>query len=396
MNYDILDIRKKVEITMNNQNKHNDLNISGLNQVIKLSKKILNLIYIVMIFGVIFLITLLIKEWGILEFILTILRIATPFFIGFIIAWLFNPFVKYLESRGWRRGVASLTIYLVFIVLIFTFVSFLIPTIYNQLNDLIASLSSIYGSVREWITSILNNFNSNNMYDVAQIESNIFKAIEEFFSSVTNNLPSLFLTTIASLFSGIGTIAISLVVGIYLLFDFDNASYHLLKYIPSPYKEEINTLLTDIGTELRKCVKGTLLIAFAVFVLDSIGFAIAGLKAPLLFGVLCGITDLIPYIGPYIGGAAAVIVGYSQGPLIGTAVLIIATLVQLLENYVLQPVVMSKTMQLHPVTIIIGLLIFGHFFGIVGMILATPVMSLVKVVYRFFAKKYGWFNVDTE
>ena len=396
MNYDILDIRKKVEIAMNNQNKHNDLNISGLNQVIKLSKKILNLIYIVMIFGVIFLITLLIKEWGILEFILTILRIATPFFIGFIIAWLFNPFVKYLESRGWRRGVASLTIYLVFIVLIFTFVSFLIPTIYNQLNDLIASLSSIYGSVREWITSILNNFNSNNMYDVAQIESNIFKAIEEFFSSVTNNLPSLFLTTIASLFSGIGTIAISLVVGIYLLFDFDNASYHLLKYIPSPYKEEINTLLTDIGTELRKCVKGTLLIAFAVFVLDSIGFAIAGLKAPLLFGVLCGITDLIPYIGPYIGGAAAVIVGYSQGPLIGTAVLIIATLVQLLENYVLQPVVMSKTMQLHPVTIIIGLLIFGHFFGIVGMILATPVMSLVKVVYRFFAKKYGWFNVDTE
>ncbi len=396
MNYDILDIRKKVEIAMNNQNKHNDLNISGLNQVIKLSKKILNLIYIVMIFGVIFLITLLIKEWGILEFILTILRIATPFFIGFIIAWLFNPFVKYLESRGWRRGVASLTIYLVFIVLMFTFVSFLIPTIYNQLNDLIASLSSIYGSVREWITSILNNFNSNNMYDVAQIESNIFKAIEEFFSSVTNNLPSLFLTTIASLFSGIGTIAISLVVGIYLLFDFDNASYHLLKYIPSPYKEEINTLLTDIGTELRKCVKGTLLIAFAVFVLDSIGFAIAGLKAPLLFGVLCGITDLIPYIGPYIGGAAAVIVGYSQGPLIGTAVLIIATLVQLLENYVLQPVVMSKTMQLHPVTIIIGLLIFGHFFGIVGMILATPVMSLVKVVYRFFAKKYGWFNVDTE
>ena len=381
---------------MNNQNKHNDLNISGLNQVIKLSKKILNLIYIVMIFGVIFLITLLIKEWGILEFILTILRIATPFFIGFIIAWLFNPFVKYLESRGWRRGVASLTIYLVFIVLIFTFVSFLIPTIYNQLNDLIASLSSIYGSVREWITSILNNFNSNNMYDVAQIESNIFKAIEEFFSSVTNNLPSLFLTTIASLFSGIGTIAISLVVGIYLLFDFDNASYHLLKYIPSPYKEEINTLLTDIGTELRKCVKGTLLIAFAVFVLDSIGFAIAGLKAPLLFGVLCGITDLIPYIGTHIGGAAAVIVGYSQGPLIGTAVLIIATLVQLLENYVLQPVVMSKTMQLHPVTIIIGLLIFGHFFGIVGMILATPVMSLVKVVYRFFAKKYGWFNVDTE
>ena len=380
---------------MSNSNKsNNNLNITGLNQVIKLSKKILNLVYIIMIFGVIFLITLLIKEWGILQFLLTILRIATPFFIGFVIAWLFNPLVCYLETRGWRRGVASATVYLIFIGLIFTFFSFLIPTVYNQLNDLIASLSSIYSSVREWISNILNNFNSNNMYDVAQIENNIFKSIENFFTNITNNLPSLFLSTVASLFSGIGTIVISLVVGIYLLVDFDNVSSHFTKYIPSPEKEEINYLLTDIGVELRKCVKGTLSIAFAVFIFDSIGFAIAGLKAPLLFGLLCGITDLIPYIGPYIGGAAAVIVGYSQSPLLGTAVLIIATLVQLLENYVLQPVVMSKTVELHPVTIIIGLLIFGHFFGIIGMILATPIMSLVKVVYRFFAKKYNWFNTD--
>ena len=67
---------------------------------------------------------------------------------------------------------------------------------------------------------------------------------------------------------------------------------------------------------------------------------------------------------------------------------------QLIENYVLQPVVMSKTMQLHPVTIIIGLLIFGHFFGIAGMILATPILSLFKVLYRFLANKYDWFNKD--
>jgi predicted PurR-regulated permease PerM len=129
-----------------------------------------------------------------------------------------------------------------------------------------------------------------------------------------------------------------------------------------------------------------------VLVCDTIGFTIVGLEAPLLFGVFCGLTDLIPYIGPYIGGAAAVVVGFSQGPVIGISVLIICIIVQLVENYILQPVVMSKAMQLHPVTIIVGLLIFGHFFGIIGMIIATPCIALLKVIYRFIVNKYDLFQ----
>lgn len=73
-------------------------------------------------------------------------------------------------------------------------------------------------------------------------------------------------------------------------------------------------------------------------------------------------------------------------------VILIVFVVQMIENMVLQPMVMSKTMKLHPVTIIIGLLIFGYFFGIIGMILATPCMALIKVLYRFFALKFNWFE----
>ena len=179
-----------------------------------------------------------------------------------------------------------------------------------------------------------------------------------------------------------------------MLFDFNNINDYLMKFIPKKYKNDVSTLITEMGQEVRKCVNGTLLVAFMVFVGDSIGFIAVGLKAPILFGLLCGITDLIPYIGPYIGGIAAVIVGFSQGTFIGIVTTIIVIIVQLLENYVLQPIVMSKTMKLHPVTIMLGLLIFGYFFGIVGMILATPTIALCKVVYRFFAKKYNWFNSE--
>lgn len=370
------------------------INYKKVNEVVSLTSKILNLVYIAMIIGIIFIATLLIKEWGILKFVMTILKVATPFFIGFVIAWLFNPLVVKLENRGWNRAVASMVIFLVFILIIFAFFSMLIPTIYTQLNDLIASLPGIFNSLKNWITNFLNNFNSSDMVDVASIEANIFKSMEDLGTNITTNLPSMIMNIVGVVFSGLGTMAISLVVGLYLLFDFNNASDHLLKYIPKTHKYEIETLINQIGEELRKCVRGTLTIACMVFVCDSLGFALAGLKAPILFGLLCGITDLIPYIGPYIGGAAAVIVGFSQNPMTGIIVLSVAVIVQLIENYVLQPVVMSKTVELHPVTIIIGLLIFGHFFGIIGMILAMPIMSLIKVVYRFFATKYDWFNSD--
>lgn len=376
------------------EKKNGKINVRDVNEVVGLSKKILHLVYIMMIVGIIFLATLIIKEWGILNLILTLLKVANPFFIGFVLAWLFNPIVVKLENRGWKRGIACVTVYLAFIIILFAFFGMLIPTLYNQLNDLVAALPNIFNQVKLWITNFLDKFNSSEMFNVAEIESNIFKTMENLGGGIANDLPSTIVSIAGSLVSGLGTIGVSLVVGIYLLFDFNDVTDHLLKYIPKNHKEETKNLVDNIANELRKCVNGTLLVAFMVFVCDSIGFAFAGLKSPILFGLLCGITDLIPYIGPYIGGAAAVIVGFSQNPIIGIITLIVVTVVQLVENYVLQPVVMSKTMQLHPVTIIIGLLVFGHFFGIVGMILATPILSLFKVLYRFLANKYDWFNKD--
>ena len=259
------------------------------------------------------------------------------------------------------------------------------------LNELIVSIPSIITQIEDFIRNVLSNIDGIN---VEVVQANIFATIESVIANITTNLPEFILNSVGNLFSGIGTVLIALVIGIYMLFDFNNINDYLMKFIPKKNKNEVSSLITDMGLEVRKCVNGTLLVAFMVFVGDSIGFLAIGLKAPILFGLLCGITDLIPYIGPYIGGIAAVIVGFSQGTVIGILTTIIVVVIQLVENYVLQPIVMSKTMKLHPVTIMLGLLIFGYFFGIVGMILATPTIALCKVIYRFFAKKYNWFNSE--
>ena len=365
-----------------------DIDKQSVNEVLTLSKKLLKLIYVIMIVGIIFLVTLLVKEWGILTFILTVLQVATPFFIGFVIAWLFNPIVMKLEKKGIKRGLASIIVYLVFISLLILFFYMLVPTIYTQLNDLIASFPSILAQLQRFFSNINVNIDG---IDMVSIQNNMMESATNMINNVTTNLPSLILNSVSSILSGIGTLMISLVIGLYMLFDFNNIDSYLIKLIPDKYEDDVKDLIYQIGTEVRKYVNGTLLVALMVFIGDSLGFAILGLKAPLLFGLLCGITDLIPFIGPYIGGIAAVIVGFSQSTLIGIIAIIIVVVVQLIENYILQPVVMSKTMRLHPVTIIIGLLIFGHFFGIVGMVLATPCIALCKVVYKFIAKKYKLF-----
>ncbi|MDE5539129.1 MAG: AI-2E family transporter, partial [Bacilli bacterium] len=265
--------------------------------------------------------------------------------------------------------------------------------LYTQVNDLITTLPSILDKSKGFVNDFVDQISISGV-DLTAIKDNLFSSVGSYLVNFTNSLPNSIINILGDLFSGLGTVLVSLIVGLYMLFDFDAIAKHFLKLVPNKNKYEIEVLLTDIGREVRKTVSGTLLVALMVLVCDSIGFAIVGLNAALLFGVFCGLTDLIPYIGPYIGGAAAVIVGFSQGSIVGVAVLIVCVIVQLVENYILQPVVMSKTTQLHPVTIIVGLLVFSHYFGIVGMILATPCMSLLKVIFRFIVKKYDLFKDD--
>ena len=91
-------------------------------------------------------------------------------------------------------------------------------------------------------------------------------------------------------------------------------------------------------------------------------------------------------------GGPAVIVGFSQSPIIGIIVLVIIVVVQFLEGNLLQPLIMSKTTKLHPVTIMLGLLVFGYFFGIIGMVISTPIIAALKSIFMFFNDKYEFFN----
>lgn len=371
--------------------KKNELDTNGLNEIIYLGKNILKLSFIILIIGIILAGTILLKELGVFKFIGSVLNVLAPLFIGFIVAWLFAPLVDKMTKKGMSRILASMIVYVIFIAFLIVFFRIFIPIIYNELNELIKTLPSITEKITDFINSTFDKIDSD-AFNIEAIKTNILDAITNYGTSISSNLPTTIVTIMSNLVSGLGTIFFGLIIGLYMLFDFDNVTNLLLKVIPVKHQVEVASLVEKIGSEVRKCVNGTLLVACMVFVCDTIGFSIIGLKSALLFGLFCGITDLIPYIGPYLGTVVATVVGLTQSPLIGLGVFIIACVVQLIESYVLQPIVMSKATNLHPVVIICGLLIFGHFFGIIGMILASPIMSVIKVIFEFIIEKFELFQ----
>lgn len=365
-----------------------EIDIKKLNDVIGTSKSILQIAYIFLIIVAIYAITLIFKEWKIGKFIISILKIVSPLFIGIVIAWLLDPIVKKIKKHKINRAIATTIVYLILIAIIILILSALIPVLTEQINEIVKSIPTISNTLKNWINDIFNNISNIEGFDVSNLKNNLFNKLEEIGSELTSSLPSLTVKVVSSIFSGLGSLVIGFIIGFYLLMSFDNVSDAINGVIPKNIRDSYNGIINEINTSLRKYVQGTLICATSVFILSTIGFFIAGLKAPILFGLFCGITNIIPYAGPYIGGIPAVLVGFSQGPVVGIITLISIFVAQFLESNILNPIVMSKTMKLHPVTIILGLLIFGHFWGIIGMLVATPTIAIIKSILLFLDDKY--------
>ena len=370
-----------------------DINKKELNEVVSTSKKLLKLLYVLVIVIGAYVLLKVMQELKVLKIILSILSILSPLFIGIIIAWLLNPFVRWLESKKIKRAFGTTISYILLCGCIFLIINMILPLLYEQTTDLVKNIPTIFSTVRDWLDNFLINFDSE-LLSTKNLANNLFERLDIFSTSLTTTLPTTIMNAITVIASSVGTFIIGLVIGFYLLLSSNSIGTNIMDFVPRRFRKGLKKLTKNINQSLRNYVNGALIDAGVVFVVSSIVFALVGLKAPLLFGLFCGLMNVIPYAGPYIGGAPAVIVGFSQGLGVGIAVLLSIIVIQMVEGNVLQTLIISKTTKLNPVIIIVGLLIFGHFFGIIGMLLSTPIISVIKVIITYFDDKYDILNFD--
>ena len=371
------------------KNKEKEIDYSSLNNILKTGNKLINIIFIMAVVAAILLSTYLIKEWGLLGIIKEFLVVISPIFIGFLIAWLFEPLVTIMQKKKIPRILGCIIVYLGIISVLFLIVYLFIPSLIEEVKEFVKVAPEIYDDLSNFVLNIIKRFDTNNYVNITALKKEITSWISDFGISIASDLPKYILSIGKALISGGINLVLGLMVGFYLLYDFNKVNDFIFNLLPESIKYGYKDLTNRINTSLRSYVQGVLLVMVLVFITQSIGLTIAGLEAPIVFALFCAVTDIIPYFGPYIGGIPAVIVGFTMSPITGICVLISIVIVQLLENNFYQPLIMGHTMKLHPVTIMIGLLIFEHFFGILGMVVATPVIACIKVFVLFLDEKYN-------
>lgn len=377
-------------IDKNDGNKR--VNTRKINELVKTGNKILNILYILFIILLVYVVSLIFKEWKILGFLGKILSIISPIFIGWFFAWLLNPIVKRLTEKGMSRIGATIIAYLAMVLMIVLILAFTIPSLGTQISDIVTAVPSIVSDVKEWINNIFVKISNLSLENLDSVKNTFMSRIETFATDIETSLPEMAMNFVSSLASGIGKILLSLILGFYLLFDFDKVTAGFISLFPKKSRGEISYLLEKLNDSLYSFISGTLWLSLLLFVVSIIGFSIIGLNAPVLIAFVCVITNLIPYIGPYMGAAVAGAIGFAESSTIGVLTLLFILVVQTIDGNVLQPLVMSKKMNLSPITIILSLLIFEYLFGIFGMIIATPAVALLKIIFVFIDEKYNLFG----
>lgn len=363
--------------------KTNEIDYELINQFAESGHKVNKLLQVLIILGIIGLGLILLDKLHILPIIGEFLVVISPIFIGILIAWLLVPITDKI-SKKLPRILACIIVYILTLGTLTLILMYTIPSLIDQVKELSKSIPSMIDEIQNFINKTTEKLRIADNDAFKSIKKNIFASLEKIDGG------SIFNVVVGGTKSAVGVITnilLGLMIGFYMLYDYHKISNCIKKYLPNKYHDDAKELVKRINSSLRGYVQGVLLVMLLVFISQTIGLSLAGHKAPLIFALICAITDVIPYFGPWIGGIPAVIVGFLISPLAGILTLVSIVVVQILEGNLYQPIIMGHAMKLHPVTIMIALLIFGHFFGIIGMIVATPVVATMKVLFEFVDEK---------
>ena len=306
--------------------------------------------------------------------------------ISVLLGFIFAPFVRVLEGKGFTRTFSTLIVFIVFGFLLYLGLSFVIPKLFYQMDQVIISLKDF--SLNEELNviekKILSIFP---LFHKGELSLKVQGIISTSFNDAINH--------ITQYVSGIVSIAAFLVIvpfiTFYLLKDSAVIQKGLIHIVPNKYFEMSYWILKRISLQLGRFVRGWIFDATFVGIAIGFGFYFIGLSNALPLGVIAGIGHLVPYFGPVIGGIPAIVLSImqtgdlSQVPLI----MMIVALTYTLDNGFVQPYVFSKSVDMHPIIIILLIIIGSELFGLIGMLLAVPTATVIKTAVKevYFAYK---------
>lgn len=294
-----------------------------------------------------------------------------------------NPSVTKLAYKlRLKRTLAVGIFYIIVITPVILFFIMVVPILGNQLLSLIKNLPQYYDLILGIIKQIEETFKANSVLQnaLSSFLSSIQPQVKSFISSIGVRAFNLILT-ITNL---VATLILAVILNFYFLIDIENIKKNFINILPLSIRDKTLAMLEEINIRFRDFLKAQAILCLFVGIADGLGAWILGIGYALILGIIAGFTEVIPYIGPYIGAIPAIIIALTISPWKALGIAIWYVLVQQIENYFLVPKIMSRAMKLHPLTVIFSILVFGKLLGIWGVLLAVPIAGIIKIILKVY------------
>ena len=313
------------------------------------------------------------------------------FLLAFLLAYLVQPLMTFAERRLRARWVGTL----LFLLGFFFFLGMLSALV----AGLIAQASSFIEDLPELITTVEEaSRNLPGLLSQAALPGPLITIINNAYQSVGSlleNVGEQFLTWLQNIFtSGEVVGGVTVIIGdvvqffaflaitVYLVGGLPQVQKTFSQAIPRPYLGVTNNLAYMLEHSVGGYFRGQIIIALIIGVLTGIGFALLGLPLALLLGFLAGVFNLVPYLGVIVATVPALLLAAGMGWWQVLGVLIVVTVANQLETHIFSPLILGRTTELHPVTVIMAILIGARLFGLLGAIFAVPAAAFFKLVYE--------------
>jgi predicted PurR-regulated permease PerM len=314
--------------------------------------------------------------------------VVPPLLLAVVVVYLLNPVVSALERRGVPRAAGAGVVYVLFICLVALAINLLVPVVTRQVAQVVEHFPSYVADTQALVRRVAARFGAEPTFRLDAEQVREWLAAGDNRQTVTRYITGLRSFT-TSLLGGLVILVIGPVMAFYLLVDLPRLQRGAMALVPPGRRDEIRGLMDRISQAVGGFFRGQLLVALFVGVASSLGLWAVGLPFWLLVGIVAGVFNLVPLIGPFIAGGLAVIIALVGGkPLTALWAALVLLAVQQVDNHLISPNVMSRTVQVHPVVVMLALLVGASFAGLFGMLVIVPLVAVAKIVFLFLWSRY--------
>jgi len=318
-------------------------------------------------------------------------NVLLPYVLGLILAYLLLPAVNWLDRhmprrlQTWNvsRALSIVLTYLVAIAILAGVVAFVVPIIVDQVRVLIDNWPQLTSSVADLWPEGLGGYRQTIPEEWAQrIEGNLQDLVTDVIAAVQGAIVATVRTVTGTIGFVIGLVVIPFWM-FYILHDTNQVSQGVLNTLPEQLRPDVRAMTRLIDDVLSAYIRGQLLLVLFVGGMATIALLIIGVPFALILGLIAGMFEGLPYIGPILGAIPAVLVALLSDPISAVWVAVAFFAIQQVENLILVPRIAGRSVKLHPAAVMVVLVIGNELAGLFGMLLAVPVAAMIRAVFKY-------------